>query len=251
MPLQKYDEGYFEQASPKNLIKFPRKKLIPGINDLQTKFPEIVRLWDKERNGALLPSELLPGSAKKVWWRCGQGHSWEASPYSLTTMNTQCPYCSGHRVIPGRTDLATRYPEVAALWDYENNGREDPSQIMPGTKKKYWWRCEHGHSWEAAVYSLTMSGSRCPYCSGRQAIPGETDLATLCPQVLALWDHEKNEGLEPGEVTPSSHQRVWWRCAEGHSWQARVFSVARDGRRCPVCAKPGRPKKHSPKASLV
>lgn len=243
MPLLKQEETLLEQAPPQNLIKFPRKKLIPGINDLATKHPEILELWDFDLNGALSPEGLTPGSAKKVWWRCGRGHRWEASPYSITTLNTRCPYCSGHKVIPGETDLSTRFPEVAALWDYENNGKADPSHVMPATKQKFWWRCEHGHTWEAAVYSLTIVGTGCPYCSGRFPIRGQTDLGTQCPEVTQLWDHEKNEGLEPSDVSPSSHKSVWWKCLNGHSWQARVYSVARDGRRCPKCAKSGpRPK---------
>lgn len=251
MPLQEYSVVRTERAAPDNLIKFPGRKLIPGINDLTTKFPDVAALWDMSRNGDLTPDQLLPGSNKKVWWQCEKGHSWEASPYSLTNMGSRCPYCAGKRVIPGETDLATRYPEVAVLWDCDNNGNADPTKIMPATKQKFWWRCEKGHSWEAAVYSLTIAKSGCPYCSGRSVIPGETDLLTQCPEIAELWDRSRNEDLEPSEVSPGSHRKVWWKCTCGHSWEARVYSVAIDGRRCPRCARSGRPKKHSHEASLV
>lgn len=143
----------------------------------------------------------------------------------------------GRKVVPGVNDLATRCPEAARLWDGERNGAE-ASQVAYGSKKKYWWRCDRGHRWQAAVYSLTLCASRCPVCAGRRADPGATDLAAQRPEVLALWDREKNT-VEPTQVTPGSHRRVWWRCEQGHSWQAMVFSVATGGRRCPICAKPG------------
>ena len=40
-------------------------KLIPGINDLQTRFPELAQEWDFERNSTT-PSEIIPHSDKKV-----------------------------------------------------------------------------------------------------------------------------------------------------------------------------------------
>ena len=42
-------------------------KLIPGVNDLETLYPEVAAQWDHEKNGDLKPSMLLPGSGKRVW----------------------------------------------------------------------------------------------------------------------------------------------------------------------------------------
>ena len=59
----------------------------------------------------------------------------------------------------------------------------------------------------------------------------ERDDASLLEQ----WDLEKNEGLEPGDVSWGSHRPVWWRCPLGHSWQAAPYSRAK-GAGCPYCA---------------
>ena len=77
--------GYEWQASPNHRKRgigcpccagrVPQK----GINDLKTKYPDIAREWDYEKNYPALPEDFLPGSGKKVWWKCSVcGKSWQA-----------------------------------------------------------------------------------------------------------------------------------------------------------------------------
>ena len=40
------------------------------MNDLETKFPDIAKEWDYEKNAPLTPKQILAGSNKKVWWLC-------------------------------------------------------------------------------------------------------------------------------------------------------------------------------------
>ncbi len=53
--------------------------------------------------------------------------------------------------------------------------------------------------------------------------------------LLAQWDIERNLPLTPKDVTYGSHQKVWWRCPQGHSYRSKVRILAR-GTGCPVCA---------------
>ena len=56
-------------------------------------------------------------------------------------------------------------------------------------------------------------------------------------QIAAQWDSTLNSGLTPEMVTPGSHKRVWWKCAEGHVQKTAIYS--RTGKQkcgCPVCA---------------
>jgi hypothetical protein len=32
--------------------------------------PELAKQWHPDKNGDLTPDDVLPGSNKKVWWRC-------------------------------------------------------------------------------------------------------------------------------------------------------------------------------------
>ena len=41
-----------------------------GINDFATLYPKLALEWDVERNVNSSPSDVVPGSAKHVWWKC-------------------------------------------------------------------------------------------------------------------------------------------------------------------------------------
>ena len=65
-------------------------------NTLVTTHPELLEEWDYEKN-IFNPQEISYGSARKVWWKCKKGHSWQASLNSRTGMKSGCPICSGRR----------------------------------------------------------------------------------------------------------------------------------------------------------
>ena len=123
---------------------------------------------------------------------------------------------------------------ILGEWDREKNRGEIPADLSRGSHQKAWWTCERGHSWEAAVYTRT-SGSGCPYCAGRQAWPGENDLASRYPDLAEQWHSTKNAPLTAEQVTIGSHHKVWWQCEKGHEWQAAVKTRV-GGTGCPYCA---------------
>ena len=120
--------------------------------------------WDYDRNGELRPNNVMPGSQKKVGWKCMKGHSWRAAIYSRK--NHGCPVCSGRQAIPGINDLKTTMPEVAEEWDYEKNGDLRPEDVTAQSNRYIWWRCKRGHSWKAQVCDRYHSNG-CPKCDGR------------------------------------------------------------------------------------
>ena len=61
--------------------------------------------------------------------------------------------------------LELGYPAPLEEWDEEANGPLT-EKVSYGSKRKYWWRCEKGHRWEAAVMSRTGERTGCPYCAG-------------------------------------------------------------------------------------
>lgn len=212
------------------------RQLLPGENDLATLFPELADQWDPERNGPLTPRDVPPGTKKKVWWRCAQGHRWSAPVCARTGSRSGCPVCAGKQVLPQFNDLASRNPQLAAQWDQKRNGPLTPRQVTPTSNRKVWWLCPRGHSFQAVIAART-NGSDCPYCANRKVLKGFNDLATLHPRVAAEWHPTLNGALTPEQVTPGSRKKVWWRCAFGHVWKAAIYS--RTGPKkcgCPVCA---------------
>ena len=207
-----------------------------GDNDLATVNPVLALQWDTEKNGKLKPTDVLAGSERYVWWKCGKGHSWRASVLSRSR-GAECPVCTGKAVMPGENDLATLFPGLAARWDTERNGSLTPDQVTSFSNRKVWWRCTLDHEWQAVIAARVAENSGCPYCAGRRVLAGFNDLATIYPQIAVQWDDTLNGSLTPEMVTPGSRKRVWWRCGEGHVWKTAVYS--RTGKQkcgCPVCA---------------
>lgn len=141
---------------------FPRRVLTPGVNDLATTEPLIAAEWDNVKNAPLLPSDVMRGSQKKVWWVCKKGHSYFSSINMRTSQNLGCPYCSGQKVLQGFNDLSTTHPAIALQWDEEKNGSLFPNMVSKGSNKKVWWKCAFSHSWEATVNS--RKNDICPIC---------------------------------------------------------------------------------------
>ena len=213
------------------------REIRPAENDLAAQFPELAAQWHPHRNGNLTPDKIAPGSNRKVWWICEKGHEWQAAVASRVSGGNGCPVCAGKKVMPGENDLATRFPEIAAQWHPDRNGALTPREVTPYANRKVWWRCEKGHSYQAAVGARTMRGSGCPYCAGKKVLAGFNDLATLEPEVAKQWHPTLNETLTPEMVTTGSHRKVWWECGQGHVWKAAIYS--RTGPKkcgCPVCA---------------
>ena len=195
--------------------------------------PDLAAEWHSTKNGALTPYSVTPGSTQKVWWKCEKGHEWEAI-ISSRNRGSNCPYCFGQKVVRGVNDLATINPKLAAEWHPTKNGYLTPADVMSGSNKKVWWRCEKGHEWETVIANRS-AGYGCPVCCGRKAWSGFNDLLTKNPDLAVQWHPTLNGDLTPADVTYSSGKKVWWLCDKGHEWQATVNS-RNTGNGCPYCA---------------
>ena len=193
---------------------------IPGETDLATTHPELAAQavgWD--------PTTVKAGTNKKLKWCCDRGHEWLSEPSTRSGQGTGCPYCSGHKAIPGETDLATAHPELAAQavgWD--------PTTESISSNKKKAWRCNQGHEWDAVVSSRSSGKTGCPYCSGRRVIVGETDLATTHPELAAEAD-----GWDPTKVGKGGDRKSW-RCPLGHLYLATIHNRTYMNSGCSICA---------------
>jgi len=210
------------------------RKLLAGVNDLATRFPDIAAQWHPTRNGDLRPDQVSAGTDAKVWWWCEQGHVWEAVVGSRTSNGRGCPACSGRKVLAWFNDLATRFPAIAAQWHPTRNGDLRPDQVSAGSSKKVWWRCEEGHEWHTPVSNRTSKGNGCPVHSGRKLLAGFNDLATRFPDIAAQWHPTRNGDLTPDQVSAGTAGKTWWRCELGHEWGAAVNDRTSGGTGCPV-----------------
>ena len=202
--------------------------------------------WNWEKNKVLGhdPQRITCGSSIKVWWKCNEcAYEWQATVAHRTDKKkaTGCPKCSAliraqQRVekLLSKENIELKYPEILEEWDYEKNQDVLPNHITRGAHKKIWWRCAVGHSWQATVGNR-LKGHGCPYCSGRFAVKGKTDLLTINPTLAQEWNYGKNGDLRPENVTANAGKKVWWLCSVcGHEWQASI-SNRNKKRGCPLC----------------
>jgi len=189
--------------------------------------------WDYQSNGVLTPHNVSHQSHKKIWWICDRGHRWQSMVFDREIGKIGCPYCTGKRPFPGETDLASKYPALAAQWHPEMNGDLTPIQVTSGSSKEVWWICENGHDWKATIKSR-VRGSGCPVCANKSIVPSDNNLATSHPELAAQWDFSKNGNLTPQDVVAGTKQLAWWACDRGHSWKASIASRSK-GIGCPVC----------------
>ena len=194
---------------------------------------ELMKEYDYEKNDKFDLDTLTLGSDRKVWWSCSKKHSWQARIGSRYRSGAGCPVCANMQVLKGYNDLESQCPKVAKEWNYEKNDFT-PNEIVYSSNKKVWWRCEHGHDWEATIVNRTKEkGTNCPYCTNQKILAGYNDLATENPNLASEWNYEKNE-LNPNEIGSKSKKSVWWKCENGHEWQ-QVIEVRNRGIGCPYC----------------
>ena len=211
-------------------------------NSVAAIFPELVAEWDVEKNNGMTPEHFSANAHTKVWWKCKNGHSWQAD-ISSRNRKLGCPYCAGQRTIDGVNDFETwcieNNPVLLKEWNYFRNEML-PSEIQKTSNQKVWWFCSKGHEWEASVANR-VHGTGCPICNtGNNVKRNSVSLAEWCretkqEQLLSEWNYDKNALLTPDTVSKGSHIKVWWKCSEGHEWEAQIKSRTYN-HGCPYCS---------------
>ena len=152
------------------------QKVLPGYNDLKTwcyknNREDILKDWVYDKN-LCKPENITPFSNKYIWFNCPVCHgNYGAVVSNKTARKCGCPYCTNYKALSGFNDLQTKYPDIAAEWDYERNYPLTPDKVMPGCNKKYWWICKNHHSYSMSPLNRTARGSGCPKCHSHSSKP--------------------------------------------------------------------------------
>ena len=128
--------------------------------------PKLAEEWNYEKNGSLKPSNVTLHSGKRVWWKCKEGHEWQAEINSRSK-GRRCPYCTNMKLKIGYNDLASKKPELLKEWDYDKNSVK-PNNVLFVSSKKVWWICKKcGNEWETSI-KIRSLGHGCPLCANRE-----------------------------------------------------------------------------------
>jgi hypothetical protein len=163
-------------------------------------------------HGGTCLTEAKRGSSSEALWRCGNGHTWEASAAAVRR-GTWCPTCSGRK--------ALTIEDMRAL--AETRGGRCLSSEYLGSRVALQWECENKHVW-LAIPNSVRQGTWC-----RQ-----------CPRASRAFDAACRLAREKGgaclaEKNLGSNKKIQWQCRNGHRWDASPNTVA-NGHWCGICA---------------
>jgi hypothetical protein len=195
-------------------------KRVSEKNCLQTLFPELCKEWNYAKNGILTPENISYGSSRKVWWKCKNGHEWEATVSERASGKNKCTKCNS---------IAITHPELCKEWNYAKNGDLTPENVSRGRSIKVWWKCKNGHEWESVVSERVKSWGKCTKCNS---------IVMTHPELCKEWNHKKNGILTPQDISYGSGKKVWWKCKNGHEWEATVADRSKEKfkNNCPYCS---------------
>lgn len=202
----------------------------PGKSLLERN-PAVAAEWSESNE--LSPADYTFSSAFKAAWKCRVcSHEWSASINSRAS-GKGCPQCyrlkraSGIAYksgVPGNMTFAELHADKLSWWSEKND--IDPHISYVSGRSQVWWRCPKGHSFQTCLRNFNF---HCKACSLKPV--------ALYDNLMGEWDHEKNEKLafDPLAISYNSAKRVWWKCPNGHSWEAVVYARVNSQTGCPLC----------------
>lgn len=203
----------------------------PGVNDLQTLYPEAVAMYDTERNEVPVNQISPKNVLKKVFWKCEYGHSYSRSPAMQIKWKNVCPICSRHVLSVGDNDLKSQVPELEKLWDAEANG---PMEGYFDARSKYYcFACDKGHRFSASVQQMIDNDYQCLICK-RVKFSEEISLQNTNPELAAEWS--PNNTRAANSVMETTKMDVLWRCPKcngEYRYSIAERKVGDDS--CPYC----------------
>jgi hypothetical protein len=91
-PAHTWETRIADRTSRASFCPYHMGNRVHPAESLAAYFPWLVAEWHPERN-SLRPHELTRASARRVVWRCAQGHEWSAAVYQRTLSKSGCPEC--------------------------------------------------------------------------------------------------------------------------------------------------------------
>ena len=156
--------------------------------NLEILHPAITSQWHPSKNGALSPRDLTPGSGRKIWWRCSNGHEWQAT-VSSRTKGSGCPHCYRESIVKGTPIVDSG---LLVEWHPSLNQGLNPRELTTAYNRKLWWLCKIGHEWQATIRSR-IQGSGCPICGTNNE--SHRTAGHSAPEPTARWERAPRASL--------------------------------------------------------
>ncbi|PHA03009.1 hypothetical protein COE51_01310 [Bacillus pseudomycoides] len=171
-----------------------------GINKKDNvKYENSFEYWAKTNNKEYLlnefsdknekrPYEISYGNSDYYLWNCHKCKGqYTAKLSNRVSLDRNCPYCAGRKVLIGFNDLWTTYPEVAKLLLNPERGYE----ISYGSNRKEFFKCnECGNIESKCTFQVVTLGYSCVACSDSISYP-EKMMFSILKQLGVNFEPQK------------------------------------------------------------
>lgn len=213
---------------------FPEKSLA-------TLNPKLSEEWHPTKNLPLTPANFTANSGHRVWWQCEKGHEWQTT---IDRRNSKrggsgCPNCSPtYKLASPENNLALKYPDLLRFFHPTKNEDLVPEKVTHGSEIPIWWQCpkDQSHEFFRSPNHMTSSTAKelCPYCRGT-FVSEKNCMDTTHPEMAKMFHQALNGALSPKTIRATTRKTLWWRCDNGHEWQATGSAMQRRANLCQHC----------------
>lgn len=226
--------------------------LVPGYNTFSDIKPWAVPYWSPDNQ--LSPIETAPDSGRPIKLDFvapnGVEYSWMTIPKRVTLNDDGMfiPPAERERpmLVPGYNSFLDIKPWAAKYWSEDNN--VSPSAVSPVSNEKFLFSATtpNGipYSWEASLNNILLNPLSSTFVlpaergsNGLVVVEGYNDLCSSRKDLMSEWDWDKNTEIDPNNVSLGTNSKVWWKCKEGHEWEATINSrTSAEGTGCLSCS---------------
>jgi len=173
------------------------------------------------KKGGWCLSKVYRGANSPLRFKCGEGHTWVATPNGLIYRGRWCGRCQNNVRLTIKD--CQRYAR--------HHGGECLSKRYKNNQTYMKWRCSMGHAWKACFGWMKKQNAWCEICStSRRGV--KRRLSITEPVEYA----KSKGGFFLSEVFEGVFVKYKWKCAFGHIWESDFHHIQR-GQWCPLCLK--------------
>lgn len=232
--VKKISDGSYRLVDCPNCSNLSKRK-----QTYAEQYPELLPLFDEEKNGRTLASIVSSESnTVKFWWNCQVcGNSFQSRLHSMIvsqkTSTKGCPYCSRMKLLPGES-FAEVHKDLMAEYDPANT--IDPFTVFPTRNDAVSWICPNNpeHKWVATFGLRHAGGGRCPICNRTQLYEDINSFAAVYPDLVEMWSPSNERAAN--KVFYNSSLWFSWVCPTcSGEYGAFIKDVIETDNPCPYC----------------
>lgn len=135
--------------------------------------------WNTEKNGGLIPRDIIQGTDKKFWFQCDQCPHQFTNTLAAVVHGRWCIYCARrklcdnmdcnfclNRSFEGYKGITPKGKLKKDCWIQDKNGDITPRDIFKGhNQSKFWFKCDSCNmDFESSAVQMTQKDTWCPHC---------------------------------------------------------------------------------------